>query len=578
MLLGLSLIDWGVLALYIAGVTALGVRAARQMHTSGDYFMGGRRFGRVLMVAQAFGTGTRTDQAVAVIGASAQVGLAGIWYQWLYLFSTPFFWLIAPLYRRMRYVTIGDFFEKRFGTSMGAAYAFVGLLYFTLESGIILRAAGVTIEAITGGAVPAAVAVIGVMAFFVVYGLSGGLVAAATTQFVQGFFILLLSFLLIPFALEAAGGLGAIRQAIPESHFSLVAGTEVTGFFIVMSILNAFVGIVVIPHHMAINGSGKDEIACRSGWTYGTFLKRFATLGWAFTGIFLAVLFPVLGTASGGDREQAFGLAVRDLLPAGLVGLMVAAMIAGSVAAANAYMVNGSALFTRNFYLRFYRLHASEEQTLRVARLSGFSVVALGVGFSLVIPSVIAGLLLIWKITAFLGIAFWVAIVWRGANRYGAIASVAVAATITSVTAALGWSFPAQVALYLPAGFLTMILVSRLTRPEPEQRLNEFYSLLNIPVGAEDRLAAAGITTIHDAERGDPAATLHPDHERSPISLLTDAPAAARGESLLLVNLLRLSRGFSVSRYRVDLRGFALSWAIVTGFIALALVLARVVA
>ncbi|HYE57760.1 MAG TPA: hypothetical protein VD948_04610, partial [Rhodothermales bacterium] len=289
-MLGLSLIDWGVLALYIAGITVVGLRATRAMHSSGDYFMGGRRFGRVLMIAQAFGTGTRTDQAVAVMGAAAQVGLAGIWYQWLYLFSTPFFWLIAPLYRRMRYVTIGDFFEKRFGAKMGAGYAFVGLLYFTLESGIILRAAGVTIEAITGGAIPATVAVLAVMAFFVAYGLLGGLVAAATTQFVQGLFILVLSFLLIPFAIDAAGGLEGIRQAVSPERFSLVAGTEVTGFFIVMSILNAFVGIVVIPHHMAINGSGKDEIACRTGWTYGTFLKRLATLGWAFTGIFLAVL------------------------------------------------------------------------------------------------------------------------------------------------------------------------------------------------------------------------------------------------------------------------------------------------
>ncbi|HYE59300.1 MAG TPA: hypothetical protein VD948_12385 [Rhodothermales bacterium] len=576
-MLGLSLIDWGVLALYIAGITVVGLRATRAMRSSGDYFMGGRRFGRVLMIAQAFGTGTRTDQAVAVMGAAAQVGLAGIWYQWLYLFSTPFFWLIAPLYRRMRYITIGDFFEKRFGTKMGAAYAFVGLLYFTLESGIILRAAGVTIEAITGGAVPSTVAVLAVMAFFVAYGLLGGLVAAATTQFVQGLFILVLSFLLIPFAIDAAGGIEGIRQAVSPERFSLVAGTEVTGFFIVMSILNAFVGIVVIPHHMAINGSGKDEIACRTGWTYGTFLKRLATLGWAFTGIFLAVLFPALSTATGGEREQALGMAVRELLPAGLVGLMVAAMIAGCVAAANAYMVNGSALFTRNFYLRYYKPHASERETLWSARLSGLAVVVLGVVFALVIPSVIEGLVLIWKITAFLGIAFWVAIAWRRANRYGAVASVAVAATLSFVTDAMGWSFPAQIALYLPAGFLTMILVSRFTRPEPEDRLNEFYSLLNTPVGEEERLEKAGITTIHEAEQGDPAATLPPEHERPPIPLLDDAPAAARGESLMLANLLRLHRGFSVARYRVDLKGFGIGWVLVFGFLALAMVLARLV-
>jgi Na+/proline symporter len=107
-MLGLALIDWIVIGIYIAGITALGLTTTKRVKSTGDYFMGGRRFGRLFMIAQAFGTGTRTDQAVAVIGASAQVGLAGIWYQWLYLFSTPFFWIIAPIYRRLRYLTVGS--------------------------------------------------------------------------------------------------------------------------------------------------------------------------------------------------------------------------------------------------------------------------------------------------------------------------------------------------------------------------------------------------------------------------------------------------------------------------------------
>ncbi|MCG8374694.1 MAG: hypothetical protein MI700_14215, partial [Balneolales bacterium] len=193
--LGLNILDWLVIAGYIILITTIGLWANRGVKSTGDYFMGGRRFGKLLMIAQAFGAGTRTDQAVAVIGASSQIGLAGIWYQWLYLFSTPFFWLIAPIYRRLRYITIGDFFEQRFGTGMGAAYALVGLFWFAANIGVVLKGTGVTIEAITGGEISTNAAVIGMMLFFIFYGVLGGLVAAATTQLIQGFFILLLSFL-----------------------------------------------------------------------------------------------------------------------------------------------------------------------------------------------------------------------------------------------------------------------------------------------------------------------------------------------------------------------------------------------
>lgn len=69
--------------------------------------------------------------------------------------------------------------------------------------------------------------------------------------------------------------------------FSFVAPKEVTLFFIVMVVFNGLVGVVVEPHHMAIGGAGKSELNCRTGWTYGNFVKRLATLGWAFIGVLL---------------------------------------------------------------------------------------------------------------------------------------------------------------------------------------------------------------------------------------------------------------------------------------------------
>ncbi|HEX9660163.1 MAG TPA: hypothetical protein VGA18_07670, partial [Rhodothermales bacterium] len=80
MILGLGTFDWIVIAAYLLTIVGVGLYSNRKVKSTGDYFMGGRKFGKLLMIGQAFGTGTRTDQVVAVSGGAAQVGLAGIWF------------------------------------------------------------------------------------------------------------------------------------------------------------------------------------------------------------------------------------------------------------------------------------------------------------------------------------------------------------------------------------------------------------------------------------------------------------------------------------------------------------------
>ncbi len=546
-MLGISLIDLLVVLVYVGGVVWLGWHMKKHVTNSGDYFMGNRRGSKIMMIMNALGAGTHTDQAIAVSGATYGIGLAGIWYQWVYLFSTPFYWLLAPIYRRVRYITIGDFFEERYGSKLGSAYAVMGLIYFTLDLGLILKGTGTAIDAITGGQIPAAVVVILLTVFFLAYSVLGGLVSALFINLLQGSFILVLSFLLIPFALSAGGGLSAMKGKLPEYMFSFVAPHEVTLFFIVMIVLNGLVGVVVLPHHMGVGGAGKSEMGCRSGFTFGNFMKRFATLGWAYVGVLAAALYPGL---TKDNRELAFGTAVTNLLPHGLVGLMIAAMAAMVLAAAHNYMVGGSALFTRNFYKKYVKRDSSDSNDLKVARIASLVVVVGGVVLALTLSSVVQGIKYVWQFTAFFGIAFWMGVVWRRANRYGVWASLVTTIGISMFTGTiLQWPLEYQIAAYLPAGFLVLILVSLLTAPEPGKQLDKFFTLLHTPVGEEQRLKDQGIPIMLEGES---------------IADLAISPQGEsleeNGHSLLLVDLLSLKRKFSFKRYRVDLLGF--SWAV----------------
>ena len=562
---GLALLDIAIILFYIIGIVYLGLRAKNKVKSSGDYFMGGRKGSRFMMIANGFGGATHTDQAIGVAGATYSIGLAGIWYQWLYLFITPVFWLLGPIYRRVRYVTTCDFFEERYGVKSGVAYSIMGLLYYIMDIGLILKGTGTAIEAVTHNTIPAYVIIILITLFFLGYSVIGGLVSALMVNVVQGFFILVLSFLLIPFAINAGGGMSAIKANLPEHMFSFVAPVEVTLFFIIMMMLNGLVGIVVQPHHMAIGGAGKSEKSCRSGWTFGTFTKRIATLGWAFVGVLAASLYPGLANE---NRESAFGIMVANLLPTGLLGLMVAAMIAAILAVLHNYMVGGCAIITRNIYKKFFAKGMDNKAELKTARLSSILLVVGGVGIALVIPSVIDGLIIVWHFTAFFGIAFWAAVVWRKANRYGLWASLTVTILSTLITGkylpfGLGWSTPEQIALYLPLGFIAMIVVSKLTQSEPEEKLDKFYALLHTPVGEEFRLKEKGYDMVFEGE------SLGAENK-------TKESLEENGHSLLLVDLLSLHKKFSFKRYRVDITGFLWAMLFVIGIFLFGLFVANI--
>ncbi len=70
------------------------------------------------MIGQSFGVGTHAEMPVALAGAVYSVGASAIWYQWKNLFITPFYWIMAPVFRRIRRTTMAEFTEDRYGSWM----------------------------------------------------------------------------------------------------------------------------------------------------------------------------------------------------------------------------------------------------------------------------------------------------------------------------------------------------------------------------------------------------------------------------------------------------------------------------
>lgn len=505
------LIDWVIVAAYLIGVTLLGISSARRVKTSSNFFISDRQSGKLLMTFFSFGTGTNTDQAIGVASKTYTVGASGIWYQWLWLFSTPFYWLLAPLFRRMRAVTTSDYLLIRYGRSVAVLFAIVGMFQLSINIGVVLKATAALIAPVSGGAISPEMAIIGMTILFVIYGVAGGLNAAILTDAVQGVLTIVLSFLILPFALNAVGGLEGLRARASVDNpelFSIVAPSDITVLYVVVLALNGLIGWVATPYSMQMIGAGRTEDDARVGLVAGMFLKRIVTIAWVLTAMCAVGYYA--GTTV--NPDHVYGLMARDLLPQiapGLIGLFIASVLAAVMSSCDCLMVAAAALFTENIYRPLIRPGRSERHYVLVGRLTSIIVVLAGLSIAFTLPGVVRGLEVFWMVGAMMGLAIWMSFVWRRATAAAAWASTLggyAAGLFTSDIAFIGWSFnnhfagslpefmlyegklflPWQMIIYLTVSLVMMVAVSFVTRPPDKKRLDRVYECLRTPVSKDE--------------------------------------------------------------------------------------------
>jgi Na+/proline symporter len=535
-------LDWAVIVAYFVVITAIGLVVGYRVRRTGDFFLGGRRFGPWLMIGQSFGVGTHAEMPVALAGAVYTVGASGIWFQWKNLFITPFYWLMAPVFRRIRRTTMAEFTADRYGSWMGAIYIMFALCYFIINMGSMLKGAGKVIGQATGGSVAANEIVVVMTVMFILYSFVGGLVAAAWTDLFQGLLIIVLSFLLIPLGWSVVGGLDGMKASLDPFRFSLATPSGIGPWVIAMLTVNGLVGIMAQPHQLAAVGTGRDERTCRVGMFYGNYVKRVCTVGWALVGLIVAAMVAQgKGDAAMlSDPENAFGFACRQLLFPGALGLMIASVLAANMSTCSAFLVDSGALFTEGLYRQRLAPNRPDHHYLWVGRTSGFAITMLGVLYALfLIQSVLYTFLLTETLATFVGISVLGGIVWRRANRWGALASILSALVTNFLLYYLTgqrldyWDANVFLAALL-VGIIALVAVSLLTRPEPAEKIESFFGRLQ--TSSDEDTAGADVSR---------------PQEPSP---------------LLLVNLLRLRQaaaGRGWQAYRDDLGGFALGWALV---------------
>ncbi len=429
----LHILDIAIVFIYLAAVVYIGKRAAAGNNSEEGFFLAGRKLGKLYQFFLNFGNATEPSGAVSTASFVYQQGAPGSWLSFQTVFMNPYFWFMNVWFRRVRLTTVSDLFEDRFGSrGLSLFYAlfqilvacvflgFANVTAYRIASSLVVKPAATytvtdrsSVEGYnqlrlleqqqSAGTLPSEmkpqvdalrerrargelhsyVTILDSGLFYTVFAIVvgtyivlGGMAAAAVNEGLQSILIIVFSILLIPTGLHAIGGWHALAQKVPARMFDLF-GSGGAGQFSVFSLCAILLVSIVqnggLSHNMGICGSAKNEFAARSGVS-GNYLKRFMIILWAFAGLIAVAVFGVGGLS---DPDATWGALSNALLGPGLIGLMLAGVLAGTMSTLAAKALAISSLFVRNVYRQIWP-DISQQKGVFYARCTIVVVLALG--------------------------------------------------------------------------------------------------------------------------------------------------------------------------------------------------------
>ncbi|MBX3427869.1 MAG: hypothetical protein KF688_19475 [Pirellulales bacterium] len=543
----MQLADWWVLGGYLTLTAAIGLAMIRRVRGQEDYFLGSRSFGKLLQTFAAFGSGTGPSDPVNLARSVYVAGASGMWAVMYWLFMTPFYWISATWYRRMRVSTLGDWFVERYQSpGLGGAYAAFGIAYFIIYGAMGFAASGAVAAQLVGTdvvswgdwTVPIELVVIpAIGAVVLLYGVAGGLHAAYWTDLLQGACIIALSLALVPAGLEQLVeefgepgrkgwlyGFELLHEQLPAESFQMTgagATAFTPGFVLGLIVLN-LAGVAVQPHFIATGGgAARSEFDARVGLVAGNLLKRFCTIGWLVSALIAAALYAGDAVLAA-NPDRAWGVASTRLLAPGLVGLMLACLLAALMSSVDAYMIVGSALAVRNLYAPFMNPQVDDAASLRIARWTSGVIVCGAVATAIGVRDVFRLLELTWLAPVLFAAPFWVGKYWRRATTAAAWATVAFSLVVffllpwvrpgfsvyrlAGIDVALlpaGWRDLAPLAPQIALPFVVMVLTSLATRSREDDALIRHFVKMRLPVLPDSAADARQLAAAY----ADPATT-----------------------------------------------------------------------
>jgi solute:Na+ symporter, SSS family len=478
--------DYVAISVYMALVAGIGVVLGAWVKDVGAYFKGGGTLPWPAAAVSVYMSMFSTFIFVAYAGIAYEYGLVALTLIWCTvppaLFAAA---VIAKRWRRAGIMTPVEYLEVRFNAPVRQFFSWGGIVFRILDNMVRLYAIGLFIAAATPLSLETAVLMAGLVV--TLYTMVGGLWAVVLSDLLQFVVLLVAVLILFPLSVQAAGGLAAMREAVP-GHFTFFQGPRGAPLF-----LAAYYVMVLIKY----NGnwsfiqrfySVRDEAAARKAALVMAALFLVTPFFFLLPAIAARVAAPALE-----NPEMAYVTIALRVLPPGMMGLMMAAMFAATMSAVDSEFNVTAGVFTRDVYQRLLRPRASPGELIAVGRAAtlvlGLVVVAgaLGVGRfggAFQANMIITGLAIPLSVPLVLGI------LTRWARPWGALASVVVG---VAAGVYLNWhpevSWPAATSIVILVSIGTLLLSGLVPSADDayRRRVAEFFRRLATPIPEEDK-------------------------------------------------------------------------------------------
>ncbi len=516
-------LDWALVALYLVGTMVLGlVLARRGAKSMAEFFVGGRAIPWWLAATSMAATTFNVDTPLYVAGVVARRGVAGNWEWWCFAFAHVLLAVVlAKLWRRANVLTDMELTELRYGGRPAAALRATRAFLFAVPLNCIsigygmlaLRKVVVALGLLEGlpdlPGDPRLWALMPIVLVTLAYTAVSGLWGVVATDFLQYILAIAGAFTVMAYALAEVGGLGplvegiratrpATLQLVPSGEGALVPLSTFLGYLCIQwwAFRNSDGGGMFVQR---LSATRDEREARKAAYAFNVLNYVVRTWPWVLVALAALVILPDLA-----DPETAYPAMMLRYLPAGVLGLVVASLVAAFMSTVSTQLNWGASYLVHDLYSRFggQRDDAKLVPAARWATV-GLTVVAATLSFFmndvgevfrfLILVGNGPGLVLLlrwfwWRVNA------WAEIAAMGAGLLLALASYLPALEHLTFGQRLALTAFGALAVWLPVQFLTP--------PERPEVLDAFYRRVR-PGGAWGPVRARTGLAAEDSLAGD---------------------------------------------------------------------------
>ncbi|EMS34701.1 sodium-solute symporter, putative [Mariniradius saccharolyticus AK6] len=508
----ISWIDWTIIGVFFLVSMLIGVFASKQAGSSAkEFFLSGRNMPWWLLGVSMVATTFSADTPNLVTDIVRKGGVSGNWVWWAFLLTgmlTVF--VYAKLWRRSEVTTDLEFYELRYGGKPAAFLRAFRALYLGVFFNVVIMAT-VSLAAIKIGGVMLGLSPIETLLLAsvvtVIYSSLGGLKGVLLTDFFQFFIAMIGSVGAAIYVLDMPE-IGSLNNLLTHPNVA-----DKLDFFPDFNDWNLLIPLLIMPlaiqwwatWYPGAEPGGGGYIAQRMlsakdeknaiGATLFFNIAHYAMRPWPWIIVALSslIIFPQisdLGAAFPNIPADKLGddlaySAMLTFLPTGLIGIVLASLIAAVMSTLSTHLNWGSSYVVNDFYLRFIKPNASDKELVAVGRISTVLLMVLAAVLALALSNALEAFNILLQIGAGTGLIFILRWFWWRINAYTEIwamfISFAVAIFFESINPRLGFiDIPAEqsyLKLLYGVGITTIgwVLVTFLTKPEKDEILLSFY-------------------------------------------------------------------------------------------------------